>query len=224
MTEWLIDLSRDRERGCARGEREDVWQLAVNDPCHFLLSIQTPAPPIFLSEVPLDNSWVTSSHRWEWALFYLQKKWDSLDHPLLNEGGFCFFFPRVSLAEWCAWLFNILISVAALRSAGTPEGFPAADKVISVATKTFLIDGCHLSLWILWSLAFKAFLNTRFWRTNSCCLVQISSFEKVVQEWLGCPLVVGSSNIQEELKLSVVLFLPKLAKLLGMNFPAHKHN
>lgn len=74
VTEWLIDLPGDKERGCARGEREDVRQLAVNDPCHSLLSIQIPAPPICLSEVPLDKSWVISSRRWEWALFYLQIK------------------------------------------------------------------------------------------------------------------------------------------------------
>lgn len=69
------------------GEREDVWQLAVNDPCHSSLSIQTPAPPIGLSEVPPDNSWVTFSRRWEWALFYVQKKWASLDHPPQPERG-----------------------------------------------------------------------------------------------------------------------------------------
>lgn len=41
VTEWLIDLSGDRERGCAEGERENVWQLAVNDPRSSSLSIQT---------------------------------------------------------------------------------------------------------------------------------------------------------------------------------------
>lgn len=154
VTEWLIDLSGDRERGCARGDREDVWQLAVNDPCHSLLSIQTPAPPICLSEVPLDKSWVTSNCRWEWALFNLQKKWASLDHlSHLSEGG-AFFSSWISSAEWCAWLFDILISLAALRSAGIPAWFPVADKMISVATKTFLIDssfyGCPR-------------MNARFW-------------------------------------------------------------
>jgi len=34
-------------------EREDVWQLAVNDPCS---SIKTLAPPTCFSRMPLDNS------------------------------------------------------------------------------------------------------------------------------------------------------------------------
>lgn len=74
-------------------------------------------------------------------------------------------------------------------------------------------------------------MNTGFWWMDSCCLVrywssitQISSVEKVAQKCLGCPLVVGSSNIPTELKVSVLIFLPKLANLVELNFPAHKHN
>lgn len=72
---------RGQGKGLCWGGGGDVWQLAVNDPCSSSLSIQTSTPPTCFSRVSPDNSWVTFSCRWEYALFYLHKQWASLDRP-----------------------------------------------------------------------------------------------------------------------------------------------
>lgn len=117
--------------------------------------------------------------------------------------------------------------MAALRSAGIPAGFPVADKVISVATKTFdwLLPSFLVNIVEFSIESFYGCLrmNARFWWKRHLLSSTILVFNnKDLQSWesgeecLGCLLVVGSSKIQAELKLSVLIFLPKLAKLINI--------
>lgn len=168
VTEWLIDLSGDRERGCAEGEREDVWQLAVNDPCSSSLSIQTLAPPTSFSRIPLIIAESHSAAGENKHCFIYTSR--SVNEPpwttLLGQRTMrCMWERLFSLVRWCARLFDILISVAALRSAISPAGFPDAlafcwHKGI-IAVLASLIDGHALFLWmlLLGTFAFRAFVH-----------------------------------------------------------------
>lgn len=136
---------RDGERGCARGGG-GVWQLVVNDPCHYLLSIQTSAPPTCLRGITAEpppaageNEHCVICRRDE----PLRATLSGLSEVVSDACGFLTFLSQ--------WLGSDL--------QGHRQDFLLLTKRFRSPRRPPMIDGCHRFWWTLWSSAFKAFAH-----------------------------------------------------------------